>query len=101
MSSRIGYIVKLLFKDKYPENELDKLDKKDRLRLQKELSFLKSETHEINIKLNPGIYDLNNNIMDNPIPYEILDLNWSWEKYHEEYLFNAFKCKNGANISLV
>jgi hypothetical protein len=100
MQSRIGYIVKLLFNDKYPKKDTDKLDKKVRLKLQKELAILKNECHDTEANLKPGIYNLDGSLQENPTPFEISDLGWSWERYHRASPFNAFICKDGAYVSV-
>lgn len=49
MKSEIGNIVSLLFRDKYPQKANDRLDKKERMKLQRELPVL------INSKSDPII----------------------------------------------
>lgn len=70
IKSEIGVIVDRLFRDKYPENKLDILDKKDRVKLQKELAQIKYITHRPEVILSPGIYNLDGSLQEPPMRYE-------------------------------
>jgi len=70
IKSEIGFIVSILFKDKYLKNFNNELNANDRMKLQKQLSILINTTDLSEIKLSGNCYNQDGTVSEIPPVYE-------------------------------
>ena len=70
IKSQIGWIVSKLFFDKYPQQQSDKLQAKDRMKLIKEIIFLINSTDKCEIELSGNCYNQDGTLAEIPPIYE-------------------------------